>query len=527
MPSKMATLKQTIGANSDESMGATKLKAKKGEKATPLPSPPASPKADMLRGLSKPVDAAIIPIRLIEPDADQPRKEFDPEALEQLAESLRTRGQLQPIRVRWDEPRATWIVVSGERRYRAAKLAGLANLSCVMAGGSAGESGLLVDQIVENCQRSDLKPIEQAEAFARLRDDHGMMAVDIAKLVGLSKASVTRSLALLDLPEDIQGLVEAGSLTASTAYELSKVEGEGRQSALAEKVVNEGLNRSQAVDEIRRNAQPKKVEKSVTSPPGWDLKVGSVIRTNYNTGPYSIEKFHEVKGGYCGHQLWSMTCLDLDPKTLLPKVPVRHSHLNDYWKDGNTYRRRNTKDALILSTKPPEFFGNGARPEPPELHGETRRAVVTDWRDLPIAEAGLPGYVLGKLEKTDIKHAGEAWMELEHGYLRTVHGWSMEDCKSLEIWLLRLREEHGDPGKLAVKAPPVIPIEPKDEEPIGLKWIRTPFAQTVETLLASKNGLQAIVQAYEERTLDEVRDLLIDALDEVDRILFNKKEEDS
>ena len=123
--------------------------------------------------MAKSKDAVEIPLDKIVPDPDQPREEFDPEALERLAESLKTRGQLQPIRVRWDEAQGKYVIICGERRWRAARMAGLATMSCVVSEGPIDAGELLALQLIENCLREDLRPIEQARAFKSLMDRNG------------------------------------------------------------------------------------------------------------------------------------------------------------------------------------------------------------------------------------------------------------------------------------------------------------------------------------------------------------------
>ncbi len=111
------------------------------------------------QGVARSQNTAEIRVDRIVRDANQPREEFDPEGLASLAESLKTRGQLQPIRVRWDEGRGVYVIVCGERRWRAAALAGLETLTCVI---HEGEIDVLAIQLIENALREDLKPIEQA-----------------------------------------------------------------------------------------------------------------------------------------------------------------------------------------------------------------------------------------------------------------------------------------------------------------------------------------------------------------------------
>ena len=157
------------------------------------------------------------------PDPDQPRKEFDPDELDRLAASLKARGQLQPVRVRWDEEADRWVIVAGERRYRAARLAGLATLMCVEAKGRQSPDDLLEDQLVENCVREDLKPIEQAHAFRALLDRRGWSYRQLAESLNISHQAIVRALALLDLPDDLQAKVDAGAVPASAASEAARI----------------------------------------------------------------------------------------------------------------------------------------------------------------------------------------------------------------------------------------------------------------------------------------------------------------
>src|SRR4051812_28313956 len=126
-----------------------------------------------LEGLARDKSAARISVDRITADPDQPRRDFDPEELERLAESMRTRGQLQPIRVRWDEGQGRYVVIMGERRWRAARMAGLAELACVVQEGELDPDDRLAVQLVENALRSDLKPIEQAHAYRALMEAKG------------------------------------------------------------------------------------------------------------------------------------------------------------------------------------------------------------------------------------------------------------------------------------------------------------------------------------------------------------------
>jgi ParB/RepB/Spo0J family partition protein len=156
-------------------------------------------------------DTYRIALDRLEADPKQPRSEFDEEALELLADSLRSHGQLQPIRVRYDEARDRFVVVCGERRLRAARRAGLPALVAQVELDPVERVQREV-QLIENLVRADLTPMEEARAFNDLMLLTDMDAKTLAARLGVSPAKVSRSLALLELPADTQATVEAGEL---------------------------------------------------------------------------------------------------------------------------------------------------------------------------------------------------------------------------------------------------------------------------------------------------------------------------
>jgi ParB family chromosome partitioning protein len=236
-----------LGGNIRESMGAATTGA-----GGPLPSPSAGP--SQYQGITRPKEALTIPIDRIIPDPDQPRKEFDEGPLDDLAASLKARGQLQPIRVRWSQDSDRWVIIAGERRYRAAIKAGLPSLLCVEAKGAMTGDEILEDQLIENCVREDLKPIEQAKAFKALVERRGCSYRQLAEMLNISHMAVSRAMSLLDLPEDVQDLVTAGELAASVAVEVAKLDDPDEQREVAERVVSEGLNRSEVIEVVRQAA---------------------------------------------------------------------------------------------------------------------------------------------------------------------------------------------------------------------------------------------------------------------------------
>jgi ParB family chromosome partitioning protein len=205
---------------------------------------------DRWRGVERSRDMALVHVARIERDPNQPRQEFDEEELARLADSLRIRGQLQPIRVRWDEGRGMYIILAGERRWRAARMAGLEKMSCVIHDGELTEHDRLAMQLVENALRTDLKPVEQARAYRRLMDVKGYTTRDLAAELHIAQTSVVRALALLELPGNVQARVEGGELGATVAAELTKLEDPAVQEEVAEAVVAEGLTRSEVTELI-------------------------------------------------------------------------------------------------------------------------------------------------------------------------------------------------------------------------------------------------------------------------------------
>ena len=196
------------------------------------------------------------------PDPAQPRKSFIREELDRLAASIKARGVLMPLRVLWDEERQCWRIITGESRWRAARIAGLTTVPCIAVEGNPDEEDILADQIVENSVRKGLRPIEEARAFAKLKALRRSSSKDLAEELGISNASITRVESLLSLPEDIQAMVDDGRIPESAAYELSRLPDEQGQRELALGVAAKRLNRDQVADVVRskvgkKNVRPK------------------------------------------------------------------------------------------------------------------------------------------------------------------------------------------------------------------------------------------------------------------------------
>jgi ParB family chromosome partitioning protein len=252
--SKLDELRRTSVGNIDESMGGGRT-VRPSIHGVSAPGPRAVP--GKLQGVIRSGNAAEIPVEKIGPDEDQPREEFDESALDRLAESLRSKGQLQPIRVRWSEDRGLYVIICGERRWRAAMRAGLATMSCIISDAPISPAELLALQCVENMLREDLSDVEQARAFRTLMESNRWSTHQLAKELGIVQPRVVRAVALLKLPEAIQEQVEQGTLKAATAYHLAQIEDAADQLDVAARVVAEGLSRDQTAEVVRQVAKGK------------------------------------------------------------------------------------------------------------------------------------------------------------------------------------------------------------------------------------------------------------------------------
>lgn len=232
-------------------------------------------------------DFGQVDINQLIPDPDQPRTEFTPGELERLTDSLRDKGQLQPISVRWTESLSKWIIIAGERRWRAMKLAGFSTAICRFHEGELSKSEILEHQLIENLLREDLKPLEEAKAFSILMDINGWNGRQLADALRLDPSKVSRSLAILKLPLDVQQQIEAGKLSPTSAYELTKLKDENAKRQLATQSAEGRLTRDQAVKAVRqRNGKaaprPRGTNQTFFSEAGWKVTVSSSTKGTYH-----------------------------------------------------------------------------------------------------------------------------------------------------------------------------------------------------------------------------------------------------
>jgi len=213
-----------------------RLREDVGERTNTTVSPTAA------AGRSRMMNAAKIELDRIVADP-QHRETFDPAGLEKLAASMKQQGQLQPCRVRWDEGRGKYVIIAGERRFRAAEIAELPHLECVIVEGDISESDMLREQIIENAIREDLLPCEQARAYMALMTSEGWQGKQLADEIHVDPATVSRALKLLELSPEDQQRVDAGELSPTAALRTVQ------KSQTSETLVQKSKRKSKAVRE--------------------------------------------------------------------------------------------------------------------------------------------------------------------------------------------------------------------------------------------------------------------------------------
>ena len=205
-------------------------------------------------------DIMLIPVDMIEPNPYQPRISFDSEALEGLAESIKSLGLIQPITVR-RKAQDRYQIISGERRFRACRMAGLEKVPAYIK--DANDQGMLEMAIVENIQREDLDPIEVAMSYQRLIEECSLTQEQMALRVGKKRASITNYLRLLKLLAKLQHDLKVGLLSVGHAKVLLGVEGEEMQEKLCDLVIKEDLSVRQLEEKIKKlNGNEEKKDKT-------------------------------------------------------------------------------------------------------------------------------------------------------------------------------------------------------------------------------------------------------------------------
>ncbi|CVI69057.1 putative chromosome-partitioning protein ParB [Clostridiales bacterium CHKCI001] len=196
----------------------------------------------------------MIKVRLIEPNRNQPRKQFDEDSLMELAESIKLYGVIQPIIVCKKD--SHYEIIAGERRWRAAKMAGLKEVPVIIKDYTEKEIAEI--SLVENLQRDDLNPIEEAKAYERLIKEYQLKQEDVAERVAKSRTVITNSLRLLKLSDKVQTMLMEGLITVGHAKVLLGISSKEQQEEIAEHIIDEKLSVRELENYVKSIANPKK-----------------------------------------------------------------------------------------------------------------------------------------------------------------------------------------------------------------------------------------------------------------------------
>lgn len=254
--------------------------------------------ADLPETTADDAGVTTLPLREIEPDPDQPRKKFDDESLAGLAASITENGLLQPIAVRPKRLGTGYLIIAGERRWRAARLAGLDEVPVLIKDVTDEQAAALA--LIENLQREDLDPIEVAEGCRQLIEKYGLTQETAAKRLGKSRSAVTNSLRLLALPDEVRAQVSAGALSAGHAKVLLGLPSEDLIRTAAREITEKGLNVRQTEALCKKLAKPPKPPKPKPDPfhrPKRAVEVeaalkevtGSEVHVEYKDGKGSLK----------------------------------------------------------------------------------------------------------------------------------------------------------------------------------------------------------------------------------------------
>jgi ParB family chromosome partitioning protein len=220
------------------------------------------------------------PLELIDPDPDQPRKAMDDVGLKQLAESIEDLGQLQPVIVVRVGKR--YRILDGHQRHAAMTLLGRKEMAAIVLDEVPTDAKRLILQLTANCLRTDLRPIEKAQAFERLKFLNNWTNADLAKNLHISKSAVTISLSHLTHSPEVQAKIDAGEIPPSTAYAISRAPDELARKAMLDSAVAGGLSRSEAADRVKRRGKSEKQTRMVCQLPSGTVTIDT-------TGEMSLE----------------------------------------------------------------------------------------------------------------------------------------------------------------------------------------------------------------------------------------------
>ena len=223
----------------------------------------------------------MLKISLVDPKSDQPRKNFDKDALEELADSISQNGVLQPILVR-EYGNGRYQIIAGERRFRASKIAGLTEIPAIILDKDDRVAAEIA--LIENIQREDLNPVEEAMAFKALSDEYFLTQEELSAKVGKSRSAVANAMRLLALPEEVLLLVASGELSAGHARTLLGLKSRENMLPLAEKVIVADLSVRQLEEEVKRANKPKRPEPEPKAAPLVDYFRDMELRVQSRLG---------------------------------------------------------------------------------------------------------------------------------------------------------------------------------------------------------------------------------------------------
>lgn len=203
----------------------------------------------------------IVNITKVEPNREQPRKNFDEDALEELAESIKQFGLLQPILVQ--DRKTYYEIIAGERRWRAAKKAGLKEVPVIIK--NLTEQEIVEISLIENIQREDLNPIEEAQAYKRLLTEFNLKQDEVAERVAKSRTSVTNSMRLLKLCDNVQQMIIDGMISTGHARALISIEDSEQQYVIAQQIFDEKLSVRDVEKLVKNLNKPAKIKKTVVT----------------------------------------------------------------------------------------------------------------------------------------------------------------------------------------------------------------------------------------------------------------------
>ena len=199
----------------------------------------------------------MLPIYKVEPNRDQPRQDFDEEELQNLAESISVHGIIQPLTVR-ELPSGYYQIIAGERRFRASKMAGLTEIPAIVLEKDDEQTAKIA--LVENLQREDLNPIEEAMAYCSLAEEYNMTQEDLAREVGKSRSAIANAIRLLDLPDEVLALVASGTLSAGHARTLLGLNDEDAIYPMAKLCIEGDFSVRRLEEEVKKENRREKTE---------------------------------------------------------------------------------------------------------------------------------------------------------------------------------------------------------------------------------------------------------------------------